>query len=69
MSRMRLLGFANLSCGCVVGRYREVVTAREVAYIEEKGKGCEAHGHRQNHTVATEARAVLAPVLAPVKAL
>ena len=37
MSVVRLLGFATLNCGCVVGRYREVATSREVQYIEEKG--------------------------------
>ena len=52
MSLVRLLGFTTLDCGCVVGRYREVATSREVAYVEEKGKGCASHGHRRNHTVA-----------------
>ena len=52
MSLVRLLGFTTLACGCVVGRYREVATNREVSYIEEKGKGCPAHQHRRNHTVA-----------------
>lgn len=51
MSLVRLLGFTTLSCGCVVGRYREVATSREVTYVEEKGKGCGSHGHRRNHTV------------------
>jgi hypothetical protein len=36
----------------VVGRYREVATAREVAYIEEKGARCDTHQHRRNHTIA-----------------
>jgi len=40
MSLVRLLGFTTLTCGCVVGRYRELATSREVAYVEEKGKGC-----------------------------
>ena len=52
MSLVRLLGFNTLTCGCVVGRYREVATSREVTYVEEKGKGCGRHGHRRNHTVA-----------------
>jgi hypothetical protein len=52
MSVVRLLGFATLRCGCVVGRYREVATAREVAYIEEKGARCDTHQHRRNHTIA-----------------
>lgn len=54
MSLVRLLGFTTLTCGCVVGRYREVATSREVAYVEEKGKGCPSHGHRRNHTVAAD---------------
>jgi len=53
MSLVRLLGFRTLECGCVVGRYREVATNREVAYVEEKGSGCHVHGHRRNHTIAT----------------
>src|SRR6476619_186590 len=54
MSLVRLLGFTTLGCGCVVGRYREVATSREISYVEEKGKSCGSHTHRRNHTVATE---------------
>lgn len=54
MSLVRLLGFSTLNCGCVVGRYREVATSREVNYVEEKGKSCPSHGHRRNHTVVTD---------------
>ena len=54
MSVVRLLGFATLACGCVVGRYREVATSREVAYVEEKGKACGTPGHRRNHTISRE---------------
>ncbi len=54
MSLVRLLGFTTLSCGCVVGRYRELATSREVSYVEEKGRTCGSHGHRRNHTVASE---------------
>ncbi len=53
MSVVRLLGFTTLACGCIVGRYREVATSREVAYVEEKGANCAAHAHRRNHTVST----------------
>src|SRR5262249_55615538 len=52
MSLVRLLGFTTLACGCVVGRYREVATSREVSYVEEKGKSCGSHAHRRNHPVA-----------------
>jgi len=51
MSLVRLLGFQTLTCGCVIGRYRELATSREVSYVEEKGASCQTHGHRRNHTV------------------
>jgi hypothetical protein len=51
MSLVRLLGFRTLACGCVIGRYRELATSREVTYVEEKGASCQTHGHRRNHTV------------------
>jgi hypothetical protein len=60
MSLVRLLGFTTLSCGCVVGRYREVATSREVVYVEEKGVACDAHGHRRNHTLSTERQLTIA---------
>jgi hypothetical protein len=59
MSLVRLLGFTTLGCGCLVGRYREVATSREVTYVEEKGNSCGSHGHRRNHTIATERLAVV----------
>src|SRR3954447_5726734 len=52
MSVVRLLGFATLECGCVVGRYQDVHANREVAYVEEKGPVCAAHLHRRTHTLA-----------------
>ena len=54
MSLVRLLGYTTLACGCVVGRYREVASSREIAYVEEKGASCGSHGHRRNHTVTTD---------------
>ena len=56
MSLVRLLGFTTLACGCVIGKYREVATSREIAYVEEKGQSCGSHYHRRNHTVATDRR-------------
>jgi hypothetical protein len=56
MSLVRLLGFTTLACGCVIGRYRELATSRELTYVEEKGATCELHGHRRNHTIAPERR-------------
>jgi hypothetical protein len=54
MSLVRLLGFTTLACGCVLGRYREVATNRELAYVEEKGHHCTSSGHRRNHTVPSD---------------
>ena len=68
MSLVRLLGFTTLACGCVVGKYREVATSREVAYVEEKGQACGSHGHRRNHTVATDRVASSAPISLAAKA-
>jgi len=63
MSLVRLLGFRTLNCGCVVGRYRELATSRELSYVEEKGASCDVHVHRRNHTIP-DRLASLAPVLA-----
>ena len=68
MSLVRLLGFTTLACGCVVGKYREVATSREVAYVEEKGQTCVSHGHRRNHTVVTDRSASSAPISIAAKA-
>jgi len=62
MSLVRLLGYTTLACGCVVGRYREVASSRELAYVEEKGVTCATHGHRRNHTVSSERLAPVVPV-------
>lgn len=56
MSVVRLLGFATLTCGCVVGRYRDVGSTREIVYVEEKGVGCDSHAHRRNHTMTAPRR-------------
>ena len=61
MSLVRLLGFTTLACGCVIGKYREVATSREVNYVEEKGHTCGSHGHRRNHTMTSD-RQSAAPV-------
>lgn len=68
MSLVRLLGFNTLACGCVVGRYREVATSREVSYVEEKGKACGSHAHRRNHTVHAERLATTLPIVFATKA-
>jgi hypothetical protein len=63
MSLVRLLGFVTLDCGCVVGRYRDVATNREIKYVEEKGDRCDAHGHRRNHVVLPERLHSFAPAI------
>jgi hypothetical protein len=68
MSLVRLLGFTTLSCGCVVGRYRELATNREVSYVEEKGQECDAHAHRRNHTIQTSRVTAAAPKMAQAQA-
>jgi len=61
MSLVRFLGFSNLPCGCVIGKYRELATSREICYVEEKGSACGSHTHRRNHTISTDR---LAPTFA-----
>ena len=64
-SFVRLLGFTTLNCGCVVGRYRELATNRDVNYVEEKGDACKTHSHRRNHTIADHLSG--APILSAVR--
>jgi hypothetical protein len=49
---VRLLGFVTLGCGCVVGRYRDVRSGREIAYVEDKGSACDSPQHRRNRLVS-----------------
>jgi hypothetical protein len=51
MSFVRLLGISTLTCGCVIGRYREIGTEREVTYVEQKGTACGQHRHRRNQPI------------------
>ena len=62
MSLVHLLGYTKLTCGCVIGRYREVASSRELAYVEEKGEACGSHGHRRNHTIAADRLATVSPI-------
>ena len=64
-SFVRLLGFTTLGCGCIIGRYRELATNREVNYVEEKGSSCKTHGHRRNNTLLD--RLSSTPTLTAVK--
>ena len=58
MPLFRLLGFATLECGCLVGRYREVADDRSVDYVEEKGRACACHEHQRNELMPDRAPAV-----------
>jgi hypothetical protein len=49
-----LLGFTTLGCGCVIGRYRDLATRRELEYVEEKGGACQSHSHRRNHILPAD---------------
>ena len=62
MSLVRLLGVRTLTCGCVIGRYRELATSRELTYVEEKGTACRTTAHRRNHTIATDRVAAVTPL-------
>ena len=64
MSLVRLLGITTLACGCVIGKYREVATSREVNYVEENGHSCGSHGHRRNHSVTIDQQASVSSPLA-----
>ena len=62
-SFVRLLGFTTLPCGCIVGRYRELATNRDLQYVEEKGSSCQSHTHRRNHTLSERVGSVLSAVV------
>ena len=68
MSVVRILGFSTLSCGCVVGRYRDVASTREVVYVEEKGVDCESKAHSRNHTISAERERFAAVTVTPLRA-
>jgi hypothetical protein len=51
MRHVSMLGFKTLGCGCIIGRYRELATSREVVYCDEKGSSCDKQEHRRNHTL------------------
>jgi len=55
MLLFRLLGFARLDCGCLVGRYHQLAIDRDVQYVEEKGCSCAHADHQRNLPVAVTA--------------
>ena len=69
MTMVRLLGFATLDCGCLIGRYRELAQNREVDYVEEKGRECERATHRRNQVVSASVNERAMSVLASARAV
>ena len=61
MSMVRLLALDALPCGCVVGRYCDVGTHRNVTYIEDKAQTCGRLDHRRNHVVTAPPPAAAPP--------
>ncbi len=53
MPLFRHVGFTTLSCGCLVGRYRDLAIDRKVDYIEEKGIRCWSSDHQRNQRAST----------------
>lgn len=49
---VRILGFVTLACGCLIGRYQDLRTNREIVYVENKGAGCQCNVHRRNHALS-----------------
>ncbi len=61
MSIVKLLGFENLGCGCLVGHYRDAGTVSIVTYVEEKAGACADVSHRRNHALVPRQRRASAP--------
>ena len=69
MSIVKLLGFETLTCGCVVGHYRDAGTISVVTYVEEKATTCGEASHRRNHAVMSRRRRASAPAAAAAAAM
>jgi hypothetical protein len=69
MSIVKLLGFETLTCGCVVGHYRDAGTISIVTYVEEKATTCGEPSHRRNHAVMSRRRRASAPAAAAAAAM
>ena len=54
MPLFRLIGFATLGCGCLVGRYRDTTLDREIDYVEQQGQGCHQADHCRDHAVVSD---------------
>jgi len=55
MRLVRQVSLVELSCGCVVGRYQEFPTGRQVLYLDKKGRSCPNASHRRNARVTVSA--------------
>ena len=53
---MHLLGFARLTCGCLVAPYHERTIDRNVEYVEERGCRCACSDHRRNQPLPQASR-------------
>ena len=56
MPLSHLLGFARLSCGCLVARYHGHAVDREVDYVEERGCCCICSDHKLHQPLPYTAR-------------
>jgi len=61
MGLIALLGFKERTCGCVIGRYRELATHREITYVEQRGPDCAAGGHHGSQSAPPDAQQCPAP--------
>lgn len=64
MSIVKLLGFETLTCGCLVGHYRDAGATTPVTYIEEKATTCVEATHRRNHALVARRRPTAPPAMA-----
>jgi len=68
MTLVRLLGFATLECGCLIGRYRDATAGRDVDYVEEKGTTCSHANHTRNQPLGRGSERDAVAVLATARA-
>ena len=54
MSLLRMIGFASLSCGCLVGRYHNSSLDCELDYVDQKGQRCNLVEHSPDSSVVSD---------------
>ena len=47
---LRIVRFETAACGCLIGKYRDTITGREMACVEASAAPCDAH--RRNDLLA-----------------